>query len=166
MICRKFHMYLKDVGNFLSYLGGSSPPPPMGWGVEGEGGDSSANKENIFSYRTDFTSQERKPSQLYSASPNSPQFQIRCLSPLFTPLRLERDGPCWLLKLRWMGTQRVQMKGVLPRSVWSALAALVGPALNIFFLAVPMYNMLYWNFAYHCLYACSRLFMTKKTFFY
>jgi hypothetical protein len=31
------------------------------------------------------------------------------------PERLERGGgPCWLLKLRWMGTQRVQMKGVLP----------------------------------------------------
>ncbi len=29
------------------------------------------------------------------------------------PERLERGGPCWLLKLRWMGTQRVQMKVVL-----------------------------------------------------
>ncbi len=28
--------------------------------------------------------------------------------------RPERDGLCWLLKLRWMGTQGVQMKGVLP----------------------------------------------------
>ncbi len=29
----------------------------------------------------------------------------------------EGCGPCWLLKLRWMGTQWVQMKGVLPRLV-------------------------------------------------
>ncbi len=27
------------------------------------------------------------------------------------PKRLERGGPSWLLKLKWMGTQRVQMKG-------------------------------------------------------
>jgi hypothetical protein len=40
------------------------------------------------------------------------------------PERQERGGPCWLLKLRWMGTQRVQMKGVL----W-----FVG-------LVVPVYN--------------------------
>ncbi len=25
-----------------------------------------------------------------------------------------RGGPCWLLKLSWMGTQRAQMKGSLP----------------------------------------------------
>jgi hypothetical protein len=32
----------------------------------------------------------------------------------------EMDGLCWLLKLRWMGTQRVQMKGVPPWLVrWS-----------------------------------------------
>ncbi len=47
-------------------------------------------------------------------------------------------GPCWLLKLRWIRTQRVQIKGVLPylvrwarragtRDFCSALAALVGP---------------------------------------
>jgi hypothetical protein len=30
------------------------------------------------------------------------------------PERLERGGPYWLQKLRWMGTQRVQMKEVLP----------------------------------------------------
>jgi hypothetical protein len=28
--------------------------------------------------------------------------------------RPERGGPCWLVKLSWMGTQRVQMKRVLP----------------------------------------------------
>ncbi len=28
--------------------------------------------------------------------------------------RETRGGPCWLMKLRWMGTQRVQMTGVLP----------------------------------------------------
>jgi hypothetical protein len=50
-----------------------------------------------------------------------------------------------------MGTQRVQMKGVLPwlvrwagragtRDIYSALAALVGPVQNIFFL-----NVLYFN---------------------
>ncbi len=33
---------------------------------------------------------------------------------LTTVERPEMGGPCWLLKLRWMGTQRVQMKGVLP----------------------------------------------------
>ncbi len=60
---------------------------------------------------------------------------------------VERVGPCWLLKLRWMGTQGVHMKGVLPRLVrWAcrartrdfcpALAALVGPVQNIFFLTV------------------------------
>jgi hypothetical protein len=43
-------MYLKDLGNFLSTLGGSSPPEEGG---EGEGGDSSANEENIFLYQTD-----------------------------------------------------------------------------------------------------------------
>ncbi len=29
------------------------------------------------------------------------------------PERPERDGPCWLLKPKWMETQRIQMKGVL-----------------------------------------------------
>jgi hypothetical protein len=62
---------------------------------------------------------------------------------LLKPDRLERVGPCWLLKLRWMGTQRGQMKGILSRLVhWpccagtryfcSALAALVGPVQNNF----------------------------------
>ncbi len=31
--------------------------------------------------------------------------------------RLERSGPCWLLKLRWIGTQRVQMKTSLVGSL-------------------------------------------------
>ncbi len=59
------------------------------------------------------------------------------------PERLERGGPCWLLKLREIGTQRGQMKGVLTwlvrwayragtRDFCSALAALVGPVQNIF----------------------------------
>ncbi len=58
--------------------------------------------------------------------------------------RLERGGPCWLLKLRWMGTQRVQLKGILPwlvrwacragtRDFFSALSALVSSMQNIFF---------------------------------
>ncbi len=33
---------------------------------------------------------------------------------LCTSERPERGGPCWLLKLRQMGTNEVQMKGVLP----------------------------------------------------
>ncbi len=60
---------------------------------------------------------------------------------------LERGGPFWQLKLRWMGTQRVQMKGVPPwlvrwacragtRDFCSALAALVGSVQNICFLTV------------------------------
>jgi len=59
------------------------------------------------------------------------------------PEILERGDPCWLLKLRWMGTQRVQMKGVLPwlpgwacrastRDFCSAWAALVGLIKNYF----------------------------------
>ncbi len=37
--------------------------------------------------------------------------------------RLERRSPCWLLKLRHMGNQRVQMKGVLPWLVrWACRA--------------------------------------------
>jgi hypothetical protein len=31
----------------------------------------------------------------------------------FQPERPEKSGPCWLLKMRWMVTQRVQIKGVL-----------------------------------------------------
>ncbi len=68
--------------------------------------------------------------------------------------RLERGGPCWRLKLRWMGTQsqRGQMKGVLPflvdlvglscryKRFFSALAALVGPVQNIFFLTLHYFN--------------------------
>ncbi len=53
------------------------------------------------------------------------------------PESLERGCPCWLLKLSWMETQRVQMKGLLPwlvrsarcagtRDFCPALAALVG----------------------------------------
>jgi hypothetical protein len=76
--------------------------------------------------------------------------------------RLERGGPCWLLKLRRMGTQRVQIKrrmgtqkvqikrgpslvGCLGLSCrykrfCSALAALVGPVQKNFFLAVHYFN--------------------------
>jgi hypothetical protein len=38
------------------------------------------------------------------------QFAVLCLC---SAERQEWGGPCWLLKLRWTGTQRVQMKGVL-----------------------------------------------------
>jgi hypothetical protein len=62
-----------------------------------------------------------------------------------TPQRLERGDHCWLFKLMWMETQRVQMKGVLPwlvcwacrdgtRDFSSALAALVGSVTKYFFL--------------------------------
>jgi hypothetical protein len=55
----------------------------------------------------------------------------------------ERGGPCWLLKLRQMGTQRVHMKEVLPwlvhwarragtRDLCPALAALVSSVQNVF----------------------------------
>ncbi len=68
------------------------------------------------------------------------------------PERLERDGPCWLLKLRQMGTQRVHMKGVLTLLVrWArragtidfcpALAALVGPVQNIIFLTIHYFAL-------------------------
>ncbi len=63
--------------------------------------------------------------------------------------RQTKEGwlPCWLLKLRQMGTQQVQIKGFLPwlvrvrcnlhadtRGFWPALSALVGPSQTIFFL--------------------------------
>ncbi len=61
----------------------------------------------------------------------------------YTERQTGEGGPCWLLKLRWMGTQGLQMKGVLPwlvcwaclagsRDFCSSLAALVGPVKNIF----------------------------------
>jgi hypothetical protein len=54
----------------------------------------------------------------------------------------QRGGPRWLLKLRWMGTQRVLMKGgpSLVRWACHAFAALVGPVLNTFFLTVHYFN--------------------------
>jgi hypothetical protein len=59
------------------------------------------------------------------------------------PERPERGGSCWQLKLRWMGTQRVQMEGVLPwflrwsrragtRDFYLAFASLVNLVQNIF----------------------------------
>jgi hypothetical protein len=74
---------------------------------------------------------------------NSRFLSIALLVPLPLPERLERGGPSWLLKLRWMGAQRGQMKGFLSwlirwacragtRYLCSALAALVGPVENIF----------------------------------
>ncbi len=67
------------------------------------------------------------------------------LSKKVQPERLERYHPCWLLKLRQLGTQRVQMKGAFlwlvcwachygTRGFCPALALLVGPVQNIFFL--------------------------------
>ncbi len=65
--------------------------------------------------------------------------------------RLERGGPCWLLKLRQMGTQRAQMKGVFPWLVrrtcrastgdlCPAFAALVRHSTIYFFLTVHYFN--------------------------
>jgi hypothetical protein len=62
-----------------------------------------------------------------------------------------RGGPSCLLKLRQMGAQRAQMKGVLPwlvnwalradtRDFCPTLAALVDPVQNIFFLTVHYFN--------------------------
>ncbi len=74
---------------------------------------------------------------------------------IWVPIRetthVERGGACWLFQLRWMGTKRVKMKGVLPWLVswacragtwyfWSALAALVGPVQNIFFFPLHYFN--------------------------
>ncbi len=67
------------------------------------------------------------------------------------PERLERGGPCWLLKLRQMETQRGQMTGVTffvgllglsCRYKWFllCLAALVGLVQNIFFLMVYYFD--------------------------
>jgi hypothetical protein len=61
------------------------------------------------------------------------------------PERLEKGGPCWLLKLRQMGTQREQIKRVLPWLVRLIVAcryksflfclgcSIVGPEQNILF---------------------------------
>ncbi len=68
------------------------------------------------------------------------------------PERPERGGPCWLLKLRWMGTQRVQMIGVNSwwvrwadragtRDFYSAVTVLVSPEQNIFLLTVHYTNL-------------------------
>jgi hypothetical protein len=73
------------------------------------------------------------------------------VDPTRIPERLDRGGPCLLLKLRQMGTQRVQMKGVFPwlvrwtcrpstRDLRPALAALVGTVQYIFFLTVHYFN--------------------------
>ncbi len=64
----------------------------------------------------------------------------------------ERDGPCWLLKLSWVRTQRVQMKGFLPwlvplgssgryKRLYPTLAALVSPVQNILFPQRAYFNL-------------------------
>ncbi len=64
-------------------------------------------------------------------------------------VRLENGGPCWLLKLRWMGNQRVQMKGVLTllvrwacragkRDFYSASADLVGQVQSPYTISMPL----------------------------
>jgi hypothetical protein len=52
------------------------------------------------------------------------------------PERQERGGPCWLLKMRWVGTQRVQSAGTI--DFFLALAALVSPAQNVFVFTVNL----------------------------
>ncbi len=50
--------------------------------------------------------------------------------------RLEMGDPCWLLKLRWMGIQRVHMKGDLPWLVrWACRAGTIDffPRRTVFF---------------------------------
>ncbi len=42
--------------------------------------------------------------------------------------RLGRGGPCWLLKLIWMGTQRVQIRRVLPWLVHWACPVFAAPS--------------------------------------
>ncbi len=75
------------------------------------------------------------------------------LSPKPGSETLERGGPCWLLKLRLKGTQRVQMKGGLSwlvswalrastRDLRLALAALVGPVQSTFILTMHHFNLL------------------------
>ncbi len=83
---------------------------------------------------------------IFSLQPPLPQHYSCCSLPstwtrhVSCPERLERGGPYWQLKLRWMGTQRIQMKDVLPLMVrWAfvlCLAAPVGPVQNIFYLAI------------------------------
>jgi hypothetical protein len=43
-------------------------------------------QQNIFLYRTDWPSQERKPSQMYSVSPYLPQFQNKTCVGNFSPI--------------------------------------------------------------------------------
>ncbi len=52
--------------------------------------------------------------------------------PWLPPERLVRGGPCWLLKLRWLGTQRGQMKG----SFLDWFVGLVVPVQGFFFLCL------------------------------
>jgi hypothetical protein len=76
-------------------------------------------------------------------------YKIFCGTDVRFAYEKTREGR--LLKLRGMGTQRVHRKGVLPwlfrlglscryNSFCSALAALVSPVQNIFFLAVHYFN--------------------------
>ncbi len=88
-----------------------------------------------------------KPLLLKYRSNGYPIYLIKTCHNMFDcwllPERLEWGGPCWQLKLRWMGTQRLQIKGILPclvrwtrrsgtRDFCPTLAALVSPAQNIF----------------------------------
>ncbi len=67
-----------------------------------------------------------------------------CTLVQFSSETIERGGPCWLLILRWMGSQIVQMKGALPWLVrWACLphgCSVVLPIQNICFLTVHYLN--------------------------
>ncbi len=71
----------------------------------------------------------------------------------FQPERLQRGGPCWLLKLRLICTIGVHMKGAFPwlvswarcavtRDFYPAMTALVGPV-QIFFSSPYTFHFIY-----------------------
>jgi hypothetical protein len=87
------------------------------------------------------------PSSYSSHSRISGQDSNDMLFTMLIETTVERGSPCWLLKLRRMGTQGVYMNGSLPwldcwvhlagtRDFCPSLAALVGPVQNIYFLTI------------------------------
>jgi hypothetical protein len=74
--------------------------------------------------RGTFSNQQQKVlKNVFQLLSKYPKSRIQCSSRysgysviyiMLIPEKLEMVGPCWLLKLSQMGTQRVQMKGVFP----------------------------------------------------
>jgi hypothetical protein len=70
------------------------------------------------------------------------------------PERQERGSPCWLLELRWMGTKRVQMKGVIGWWFVVTISFLVSPSpskmggqsYRVSCLLISVCNTLWWAF--------------------